>query len=257
MFIAFLCSAFFFSSIFAQGKSPFVFDPRRDGLFLGMGAMISAAGAFAYLNMKSVDASTLRRENIPCFDRFAVDLSNARIADVSDITSGMAMGLPVVLAVGSRNGRTLCEDALMYAESLMFMGGLTWLSKAVFGRPRPYAYRAAEAGESVLSPNAVRSFFSGHTAVAFNGAVFAGMVFQKRYPDSDWIKPVWAFGLTAATATAVLRVMSGNHFPTDVIAGAVVGSLTGWLIPRLHARSRNENGLSLRMNGGIGLVYQF
>lgn len=243
--------------MFAQEKNPFVFNSRKNGLFLGMGAAIVTAGAFAYMNMKSVDVSTLRRENIPCFDRFAVDLSNSKIADVSDVTSGIALGLPLVLALGSRDGRTVGEDALMYMESVMFMGGLTWLSKAAFGRPRPYAYRDAEAGASSLSPNAVRSFFSGHTAAAFNGAVFAGTVFQKRYPDSDWVKPVWAFGLTAATATAVFRVTSGNHFPTDVIAGAVMGSLTGWLIPRLHARRYDETGLFLRMDGRIGLGYQF
>jgi membrane-associated phospholipid phosphatase len=36
-----------------------------------------------------------------------------------------------------------------------------------------------------------------------------------------------------ATATAVLRVVSGNHYPTDVLAGAAIGSALGFLGPYL------------------------
>jgi membrane-associated phospholipid phosphatase len=41
------------------------------------------------------------------------------------------------------------------------------------------------------------------------------------------------FGVAAATG--VLRVVSREHFPTDVVAGAVLGLGLGWIVPKLHA----------------------
>jgi len=38
-----------------------------------------------------------------------------------------------------------------------------------------------------------------------------------------------------ATATALLRVASGSHFMTDVLAGALIGTALGIGIPFLHA----------------------
>jgi hypothetical protein len=50
-------------------------------------------------------------------------------------------------------------------------------------------------------------------------------------PDREW---VWGTGLALATTTGVLRVMSDQHYATDVIAGMATGALLGWLVPRLH-----------------------
>jgi membrane-associated phospholipid phosphatase len=46
---------------------------------------------------------------------------------------------------------------------------------------------------------------------------------------------LWAGGTLLAAATGVFRVLSGNHFPTDVLAGAAVGSLTAVAV---HCASR-------------------
>ncbi|MBI4542902.1 MAG: phosphatase PAP2 family protein, partial [Gemmatimonadetes bacterium] len=35
-------------------------------------------------------------------------------------------------------------------------------------------------------------------------------------------------------ATSALRVVAGRHFPTDVVAGAVLGTLVGWTLPQVH-----------------------
>ena len=42
----------------------------------------------------------------------------------------------------------------------------------------------------------------------------------------------------AAAATGALRVVAHQHFPTDAIAGAVVGFAVGWIVPALHATVR-------------------
>ncbi len=51
---------------------------------------------------------------------------------------------------------------------------------------------------------------------------------------SRWKKPVWITGMTAASLTALFRVLAGEHFPTDVFAGALAGSAVAFLIFKAH-----------------------
>jgi membrane-associated phospholipid phosphatase len=44
--------------------------------------------------------------------------------------------------------------------------------------------------------------------------------------------------LTFATATGVLRVMSDQHYASDVLTGMAAGGLAGWLIPKVHKPDR-------------------
>ena len=60
------------------------------------------------------------------------------------------------------------------------------------------------------------------------------MVYSKYYPDSKWKTAVWGSSLLMASITASLRVISGMHFLSDVLIGAAVGSLIGYLVPLIH-----------------------
>jgi membrane-associated phospholipid phosphatase len=62
----------------------------------------------------------------------------------------------------------------------------------------------------------------------------AGLLFNEFHPRSDRRKWIWIGGCTLATSTGILRVISGNHFPTDAMVGAVAGCLTGYFIHFLN-----------------------
>jgi len=73
-----------------------------------------------------------------------------------------------------------------------------------------------------------QSFPSGHTMTAF---AFAA-VMANEYHDKPLI--VWgSYGL--ATAVGFARVGSLNHFPSDVVAGAIIGELIGRYVVHRHA----------------------
>jgi membrane-associated phospholipid phosphatase len=66
------------------------------------------------------------------------------------------------------------------------------------------------------------SFPSSHAANHFAIAVFLGLVFGKIFRWVRWPLLLWAAGISLA------QVYVGLHFPLDVTAGALLGSLLGW-----------------------------
>ncbi|MBX3275401.1 MAG: phosphatase PAP2 family protein [Sandaracinaceae bacterium] len=77
------------------------------------------------------------------------------------------------------------------------------------------------------------SFWSPQVSNAFAGAALVCM-----YHDAlDLFGEAWADGvacgtaLAAAATTGVLRIMSDQHWVTDVLSGAVVGTAVGLLVP--------------------------
>jgi undecaprenyl-diphosphatase len=85
--------------------------------------------------------------------------------------------------------------------------------KAIVHRHRPF--------ETQLGPrSSAYSFPSGHTATSFACAtVLAAFVPRLRIPF-----------FVLATLIALSRIYNGMHYPTDVLAGAVLGVLTALLL---------------------------
>lgn len=93
---------------------------------------------------------------------------------------------------------------------------ITELIRFIWHRPRPFL--AQEVTELFNKGNEA-SFPSGHAAAMF--AIAAAIYFYNKSLG------MWLF--VAAIVTTVSRVISGVHYPSDILAGAVVGVLVAWL----------------------------
>ncbi len=71
-------------------------------------------------------------------------------------------------------------------------------------------------------------YFSAHAANSFAVAVFFAHLFRSSYRWFPWLLILWA-GVVSYS-----RIYIGVHFPLDVISGALVGTLMGWLFLRLY-----------------------
>lgn len=71
------------------------------------------------------------------------------------------------------------------------------------------------------------SYFSAHAANSFALAIFFGYTLKSQIKHIGRVLLVWA------CLVAYSRVYIGVHFPLDVITGALLGSLFGWLFSKL------------------------
>lgn len=95
------------------------------------------------------------------------------------------------------------------------------VADVVINRPRPAVFYHDVIAFNVLVDQA--SFPSLHTAVAFG---ITGILWLMHY------RKLAGGSLILALAIAVSRVAAGVHYPTDIIAGAVLGFGAAWLVYR-------------------------
>lgn len=193
--------------------------------------------------------------------------------DISDVGLSFAATWPffvdaLITAWWLRGSRDVAEQmALLGLETLAVSGAVQGITNTLASRERPYGSSCG--GE--LPDNAIdctssshyRSFFSGHAAFSFTSAAlvcFNHLEFELLGSPWDVVSCAGAYGV--ATTTATFRVVSDVHYASDILTGAIVGSLVGWGVPFLRARKPDVATVktgSLRMRfvpspGGAGIV---
>jgi undecaprenyl-diphosphatase len=156
----------------------------------------------------------------PALDRAMARLSRA--ADRSRLSLAAAAALA---ATGGPRGR---RAAAMGLASVAVTSALVNLGMKPLGRRRrpDRAARRVPVARHVRMPSST-SFPSGHSAAAFAFATGVGAVF-----------PAAAIPLRGlAAVVAYSRVHTGVHFPGDVVAGALIGTVLAQLTT--HALQRD------------------
>lgn len=156
----------------------------------------------------------------------SLDTAGSITAAVSFLSSAALLAAPV---------EDYWKIGLSYGETMLLAYGAKELTKHLVNRPRPYMYFEGASQQEIESGDWDDSFVSGHTTLSFAAATFTSFVFCQYFPNSPWKIPIIATSFTLAAVTAGLRIASGNHFITDVLAGAVLGSAIGFLVPWVNS----------------------
>jgi membrane-associated phospholipid phosphatase len=155
----------------------------------------------------------------------------------SNVVLGLSLVGPTAAFAAARGGfgNGFGGEMLIVVEAAALNMAVTQGTKYLLRRERPWAhFDDPPQGQHEGSRDSVLSFASGHSSMAFAFAVSTGSLASLRGDDGkEW---VWATGLTAAAATAYLRVAADRHYLTDVLAGAAIGATMGWVVPRIVDR---------------------
>ena len=168
-------------------------------------------------------------------------LQNCRTTAMDGViqwTSNSLFATPAVplglMAAGWANDNTQTLHAgyitgISYIATFALTEGL----KFTIQRPRPYKSNPDRL--SPVRPTLGFSFPSGHTSLCFATAVSLSLCYPKWYVVTPLM--LWATGVGFS------RLYLGVHDPSDVIAGAIIGSLTALLVHSLCREHWQQSSL--------------
>lgn len=178
---------------------------------------------------QSIDIELLRLINSPetlPSDNFFRFMSNSEIYVALGVPSGMAVAGLV------KDDNELLRNACVIFASAAIASGVTTLLKYSIKRDRPFVtYPDITQKSEADSP----SFPSGHTSSAFSTATSLSLEYPRWYiivPSYTW-----------AGVVGYSRMHLGVHYPSDVLAGAIIGSGCAWLTYAVNKKLNKHPGL--------------
>jgi membrane-associated phospholipid phosphatase len=128
-------------------------------------------------------------------------------------------------------------DLVLFLETWGINGALTEGTRLIAQRPRPYVYSHPEQG---MDPQNYVSFYSGHTSFTASASICLLLILIGRGAPAALLLLFAASSQCLIISTAVFRMLSGRHFLTDVLVGAVMGGAVAIAVAILH-RPKSTN----------------
>jgi len=149
--------------------------------------------------------------------------------------TGLALGAGLI-----SGHKPLQHFALDNLQAQLFTGGITFVVKEVFQRARPESGMDNFAFYGPFHGGGNVSFFSGHTSLAFSTAT---MVFL--HAKRKWWVGVLSYGI--ATGVGVSRLQKQKHWSSDVVAGAIAGTVVSGFVYRMQEKRRAAKPPALKI----------
>jgi undecaprenyl-diphosphatase len=155
--------------------------------------------------------------------------------NLSNTSKYISVGVPVGYFVAGliHDNKALKQKAAYTAAAILFNTASTTVLKNVVKRERPYNTYTGIFPDKIESDYA---FPSGHTSSAFATATSLAITTKK------WYVAVPAFAWSASVGYS--RIYLGQHYPSDVIMGAIVGTSSAiichWASKQLAKRKKTK-----------------
>lgn len=145
--------------------------------------------------------------------------------DISKTTSLVSAGLPASLFVAGliSHDADMKKKAIYIGETFIVNAAITTALKYSFKRERPFV---KDPSIIPLDKAGSYSFPSGHTSEAFATATSLSLAYPKWYI----IAPAYLW----AGSVGYSRMYLGVHYPSDVIAGAIVGAGSAFVTKKVN-----------------------
>ncbi len=205
----------------------------------------------------------LNKNNVPSYDRGEAGVYNRTMDKNSYYPFYGVMPLPLLLLLDKKIAKDKGDIGLLYLESFAFEGLFYTTSLWLVDRYRPEAYNTNLPLSTRTNGNLRNSFFAGHVAVMANSTFFISKIYDDYHPHSNFKWVLYGVSAAATLGMSYMRLEAGQHFPSDIITGIVVGTACGLLTPQLHKkRDFKEQKWSMLPSfdngtGGFAFVYRF
>lgn len=241
---------------------------------LAIGAAATAANMVAINNflhnkrdLTVEEVQAARRDIVNAFDRWALNQDPARrdhYYKLSDhVLTGILAGSAATFLFGKKTRKDWLRLGLMYYQTQFLT--FAFYDFSFFGplfqnRLRPVVYYDYFPMELRRQGRQRNSMYSGHVANATAATFFAVKVYLDYHPEMR-SKKFLLYGLASipGLVNGWLRMKALAHFPSDVLAGYMIGGLFGIVVPEMHRIKSKKISLSTFYNGqagGLQLTYK-
>jgi membrane-associated phospholipid phosphatase len=241
MFLVVSCPAF---SQDQRAETPYELRMKTDLPIFG--AAGGAALVSVFVASKVNKTCPCYASNVNRFDRSTTTRDSDTLDRISTGAVIAALAWPsAAMFFDASSPRDALPDALITGQAVLVNVALNQTIKFAVHRPRPLLYGLPK-DEALLTPKQKEvlgkddnyfSFYSQHTSVVFAAGISYARTFALRHPHSRYRWLVYTAAAGGGATVGSLRVLSGRHFPTDVLMGAAAGTSIGFLIPQLHRKN--------------------
>jgi len=209
-----------------------------------------------YFDRQLIDKPTeqelnlLNKKSVLSFDRIAFQPFSAKLKDLSDYSAYLTIG-STLYCLYENDKQVLMNNFIILSKIMIAQSAVAKWTKTMSHRFRPFVYDDEISISKKNQRNSQHSFYSMHSSTVFAAAACGYYYYSQNYGHNIFIGSL-LFG--TASATAIFRVASAQHFPSDVIIGAIVGSGISYSICRYH-NNKNVN-LSIGFNS-VDISYKF
>ncbi len=206
-------------------------------LLLGLGwyALILIRPSISTLHCAQSAEACLPSQLLPV-DRWVVglnsDLFNA-LSFATEYAAGILAAVTPWLALRRPHSRFIQLAFLL--EATLWNGVWMETCRNFVQRPRPFVYEAPLAYGKVVAH--YTSFYSGHTSFAAVGAMTSWLLARHWGASRPRLRMIGILGVALTFLTGLFRVLSARHFVTDVLMGALAGSLAALWVMRASLRA--------------------